>query len=79
MATPIHVETTVSPDGKIEISVPGLTPGQKVRVYVELGEAPEDQKRPAIDILREAPGQQLFKTAEEVDAYLDEERNSWDR
>lgn len=31
-----------------------------------------------IDILTEAPGQQLFQTPEEVDQYLQQERASWD-
>jgi hypothetical protein len=35
--------------------------------------------RSVLDIIESAPGQRLFKTAEEVDAYLEEERNSWDR
>lgn len=30
------------------------------------------------DILNESPGQQLFKTAEEVDRNLQQERESWD-
>lgn len=79
MATPIQVEATVTPDGQLHISVPELAPGQRVRVSIEPEESAEEQKRPAIDILREAPGHQLFKTAEEVDAYINEERDSWDR
>jgi len=35
-------------------------------------------KQSAIDILTSAPGQQLFRTTEEVDRYLQEERASWD-
>jgi len=79
MAAPIQVETTVTPEGKIELVLPELVPGQRVRVTVEPEQAPEEPKRRAIDILREAPGHQLFKTAEEVDAYINEERDSWDR
>jgi hypothetical protein len=79
MAAPIQVEATVSPEGKIKISVPELAPGQRVRVSIQPEEIPAEEKRPAIEILREAPGQQLFKTAEVVDAYIREERDSWDR
>jgi len=32
----------------------------------------------AIDLLDSLPGQRLFKTAEEADQYLQEERGSWD-
>jgi hypothetical protein len=39
---------------------------------------PEKEKRSAIDILTSAPGQQLFRTPEEADRYIREERDSWD-
>lgn len=42
-------------------------------------EEPRTEKRHVIDILAELPGHRLFKTAEEVDAYIREERDSWDR
>ncbi|NER99022.1 MAG: helix-turn-helix transcriptional regulator [Symploca sp. SIO1B1] len=32
----------------------------------------------AIDILDELPGQRLFKTSEEADQYLQEERSKWE-
>ena len=35
--------------------------------------------RSAVDILAEAPGQLLFKSAKEVDDYIKEERASWER
>lgn len=79
MAAPIYTEATVAPDGQIHISVPGLAPGQRVRVSIEPGEAPPAEKRHAADILAEMPGHRLFKTAEEVDTYINEERDSWDR
>ena len=79
MATPIHVEAVVSPDGKIEISVPELAPGQRVHVSIEPEEHPATQAQHVIDIVEKLPGHRLFKTAEEVDAYIAEERDSWDR
>ena len=36
-------------------------------------------KRPISDILKSYKGGQSFKTAEEVDAYIRAERDSWDR
>ncbi len=32
-----------------------------------------------LDIINELPGRRIFKTSAEVDAYLREERDSWDR
>jgi len=37
------------------------------------------RRRSALDILREATGHRLFKTAEEADEYLREERAAWER
>jgi hypothetical protein len=79
MAAPIEIEATVSPDGELHIRVPGLIAGQRVRVSVAADETQEAEKRHAADILTEMPGHRMFTTAEEVDAYINEERDSWDR
>ena len=34
--------------------------------------------RSAVDILDEAPGQRLFKTGQDVESYVKDERTSWD-
>jgi hypothetical protein len=64
LAAPIQVEATVSPEGKIEISVPELAPAQPQHV---------------LDIVENLPGHRFFKTDDEVDDYIREERDSWDR
>jgi hypothetical protein len=89
MATPVRIETVVGEDGVIETRAPELTPGQRMTVTIEAAstppettepaEAPQPEKRHVIDIIAETPGHQLLKTAEEVDAYIKEERDSWDR
>jgi hypothetical protein len=82
MATLIQREAVVGPDGEIKVSAPELTPGQHVKVTIEPQAAPQpspEEKRPAIEMLREMPKHRLFKTAEEVDAYIREERDSWGR
>ena len=73
----LHIKTTVQPGGKIEFTSPNLQPGQTVDVVVTIT-APAE-RRSAVDILAEAPGHLLFKTAKEVDDYIKEERASWDR
>lgn len=78
MATVVYREAVVGPDGTIEIRAPELAPGQHVTITIETTEAPTEKRR-AIDILAEAPGHLMFDTAEEVDAYIREERDSWDR
>lgn len=77
MTTVIRREAVVGPDGKIEVSAPELAPGQRVSVTIEPEAAPVE-KRHAAEILAEAPGHLLFQTAEEVDEYIRQERDSWD-
>lgn len=85
MSAIIHREAVVGPGGKIEISAPELRPGQRVSITIEPEPAesaatyPPEGKIPMIDLMDEDPGQQLFKTADEVDEYLRQERESWDR
>jgi alpha-D-ribose 1-methylphosphonate 5-triphosphate diphosphatase PhnM len=89
MATPVRIETVVGEDGVIEIRAPELTPGQRVTVTIETTngtpettettETPQAEKLHVIDIIADLPGHRQFKTAEEVDAYIREERDSWDR
>jgi hypothetical protein len=74
----LHVRTMVLAGHRIEISAPELPEGQAATVFVVLDEA-DCVKRPLQDVLGEYHGGQLFTTAEEVDAYLRSERESWDR
>jgi len=73
-----RIRTTVLPGGRIEILAPDLPVGGEVEVTLEPAPAKTGQ-RSALEIMAEAPGQRLFKTAEDVDAYIRDERDSWDR
>lgn len=87
----IEQQVTVLPGGKIELVCPELTAGEIVDVVVsaplepERGSArlPGDEssrpRRSVLDILNDGPSERLFKTADEVDEYIREERDSWDR
>ena len=77
MQRTLHLKTTVLPGGKIEIVNHELPVGESVDVVVSQSQEPAG--RSALDILSEAPGHLVFKTAEDVVAYLKEERDSWDR
>lgn len=56
-----------------------LPAGEPVDVIVVLSTSPASVRRSAIDILAEAPGHRLFKTAADVDAYLKHKRGAWER
>jgi hypothetical protein len=74
----LHRKITVLPGGKIEVTDQALPSGELVDVIILLPESSVTPRRSALDILAEAPGQRLFKTAEEVDDYLQKERDAWD-
>jgi hypothetical protein len=76
MATEVRVKTIVLPGGKIEISTPELIAGQHATVVVTVENNDLSTQHHVIDILLALSGHQLFQSAEEVDAYLREERNS---
>lgn len=77
MQKALHIRTKVKPGGKIEIVDQGLPVGEDVDVVVS--PASPMARRSAVDILNEAPGGLVFKTAEDVAAYLKEEKESWGR
>ncbi len=76
MQKAIYLKATVLPEGKIEIKDTGLKEGESVDVIVMHSET--SSRRSALDILREGPGQRLFKSAADVEEYLQSERASWD-
>ena len=73
----LHIRTTVQPGGKVEIVDQELTEGDTVDVVVSPASAVA--RRSVVDILAEAPGHLVFKTAAEVKAYLAEEKEAWGR
>ena len=77
MQKALHVKTTVLPGDKIEIVDRELPVGESVDVVVS--QSPVSERRSAVDILDEAPGHLVFKTAADVAAYLAEEKEAWGR
>jgi DNA-binding MarR family transcriptional regulator len=61
-------------DGKIEVDAHEMAPSQRVTVTIQPEEAPVRNLH-MLDLIEQSPGQRLFKTAEEVDAYIRQERN----
>ena len=76
MAKTLHIKATVLSGGRVEFTSPELEAGQTVDVIVTPSSPPP--RRSAVDILAEAPGHLVFKTAEDVAAYMKEEKASWD-
>ncbi len=78
MQKAIYLNATVLPGGKIEIEGTGLQEGESVDVIVMRSEKTAP-RRSALDIIKDSPGQRLFKSAADVEEYLRAERESWDR
>ncbi len=80
MQSALRVETTILPGHRLEISDPELPEGAKVEVIVVLPEKPQPRRMSMLEFLATLPpGPLLFKTPEEANRYLQEERGSWER
>ena len=81
MPTEFRLETTVLPGNRVEFIAPQLPEGARVEVTVTVPQQPvPPRRRSMIEFLETLPpGPLVFKTPAEVDLYLQEERDSWDR
>ncbi len=79
MQTALRLTSTVQPGGRVEVSNPQLPAGKSVEIIVLFTQEAQVVRRSIVDVLAEAPGHLAFQTAEEVDAYIREERDAWER
>jgi hypothetical protein len=78
MQTLLRLETTVLPGNRLEVTAPELPEGARVEVIVVLAEQ-QPRRMSMLEFLETLPPSPLlFKTAEDVNRYLQEERDSWD-
>ncbi|AFZ42353.1 hypothetical protein PCC7418_0107 [Halothece sp. PCC 7418] len=75
----IHITTKVLPGNRIEVELPSDLEGKAVDVFVVLPKDSQTKKNNNIlEIIEEARKHRIGMTPEEIDAYLKEERESWD-
>jgi hypothetical protein len=80
MQTALRMEATILPGHRLEISDPDLPEGAKVQVFVVLPEKPARARRSMLEFLASLPAEPLlFKTPQDADRYVQEERDSWER
>ena len=81
MLREVHLRVEFLPGGRIEVADAELPVGQTVEIVVrhETGAESKPAGRSIMEILNSGPERRLFQTAAEVDAYLAEEKASWDR
>jgi hypothetical protein len=79
MQAALRRTTNVQSGGRIEITDSQLPEGKSVDVIVLFQPMTTGEGVSILDVLAQAPGHLAFKTAEEVDAYLQQERQEWER
>jgi hypothetical protein len=80
MQTALRLEATVLPGHRLEVSSPELPEGAKVEVIVVLPDKPQPQFGSALEFLQSLPpGPRAFKTWEEYERHLKEEKDAWER
>jgi hypothetical protein len=80
----IELEAEISKDRKLEVQLPPDVEAQKARVIVLLNEAkaqPRDTTESTLALLDRLSGHRTWplRSAAEIDRYLEEERESWER
>jgi hypothetical protein len=78
MQPALRITTKVLPGNKIEIEIPQAEIGDSVDVFVILPEKKEPLRRSVLELIEEVRSKHAFRTAEDIDKQLQEERNSWD-
>lgn len=79
MSEKIELQTRVLPGNRVEVSSPELREGDLVSVIVVLPQQSEPPES-AIEFLDALPaGPRAFKSWQEYDAHLQQERDAWDR
>ena len=78
MQAAYHMTTTVLPGHKIEIQVPESTIGEAIEIIVLLPDKTKLKKRNVLDILADAHKLPPYRTPEEMEQDIEEERNSWE-
>lgn len=79
MESALHIRTKVLPGKKIEIAAPDLIEGEAVEVFVVMPKRRGPRRRTVMDLIEGKEFPKTRRTADEIDRYIQEERDSWDR
>lgn len=74
----VRKRATVQPGGQVIVVDPNLLDGASVEVLILMSAEQDEPRKSVLDVLKAAPGHVVFNSAEEVQRYLREERDSWD-
>lgn len=79
MQPALYLKTQVLPGHRIEIEDSNLSEGETVDIFIVTSPKTEQNQSSVIDIIEEIRSHRTsFKTVEEIDQYIQQERSSWD-
>lgn len=78
MQSSIHITTKILPGNKIEIQIPEASIGDTVDVFIVFPNQSESNRVSAIDLIEQIRSKISFRTSEDINKQLQDERNSWD-
>jgi hypothetical protein len=80
LQTALRLETTILPGHRLEVCAPELPEGVKVEVIVIMPPTPSRPHASVLEFLETLPpGPRAFKTWEEYEQFLGEEKDAWER
>ena len=79
MESALHIQTKVLPGNKIEIQSQDLAVGDEVDVFIVTSKTQSKNSSSVIDLIEKMRNNiSSFKTPEEIEKQLQEERKSWE-
>jgi D-arabinose 5-phosphate isomerase GutQ len=79
MQSALHIQTQVLQGHKIEIENVNLPEGDTVDVFVVLSESGSSNRASVVNLIEKIRSHRSsFRSAEDIDQRLQEERNSWE-
>ena len=78
MQAALHITTKVLSGNKIEIEFPEAEIGDSVDVFVILPEKHASKRGSVLELIEQARSKHAFRTTEDINRQLQQERDSWD-
>lgn len=78
MQPSLHIKTHVLPGNKLEIEIPEAAIGDAVDVFVILPEKTASKRSSILETIEQIRSKRQFRSSEDIDKQLQEERDSWD-
>jgi len=78
MQAVLRITTKVLAGNKIEIQIPEAEIGDNVDVFVILPEKPPSKRGSVLELIEQIRSKGPYRSTEDIDRKLQEERDSWD-